>query len=1049
MLLHRLVLHNFKRYREEEIRFADGITGIVGNNGAGKSTIVEAIVFALYGLQGGTGAAYIVSSFASPKERCEVRLDFSVGGVEYAVRRTYRRTEASVQHDAALFMEREQLAEGVSDVALQVRRILGMGPEDFRHTVFAAQKDLLSLLDRQPGKRKEWFMRVLGIDHLRDEGLAVLKERLDLVERDLDQIGGRLQEVDEEATARRLEETGEKVRAAAVAIAEAGTVLSREEEAATVLGERLRTLEESERHHLRLLDQRQAGEREAGALRDECARLSGEIAACAASLAECETLAAGEGRDREVIEAFDEAEERRQAHEHCAERLQDLLSRAEETKKRLDSLDAALSRLDADAARLEDLRPAVQRLDEVRQSLAGERQKEGRDRDLQARIGAGGERVRGIERSLASLNGEIRTLAEKRDEFEALAPEISGYEALAAEAAHMQEIARILPDIEAEERACAGLRDAITPMQEGLTALGDLDAGIEQTGAALDGVAADLVRATSEREALTKAHEEKFRNIEDLRAIGPDSPCPTCHRPLHDHYETLLADLLREADEIAGTVGTLDARIERLTKERDDLTARRAALTATARTAEAHAREIAALKEGVRTRVEHIENLRKVISAKEEALSALGSPGYDPDRHRAVQERCVALEALKQRCDRLSGECTTLPGKLEEREQLLLDAETVFAEIDLARADRAALGFDPERLSGLEKEEAGLEGAWREYLAAETRLFERPAIGKERAAVHSRFEEQRLAIQRCGTAIEEIGHDEERHLSLRNEAEAARRRRERYLDLRIATGHLPSLEERLGAVRTAIQEAEGRLRDTETSIRALGFDPAVLQAMQEEARHAGERCTALREDLAGKRRDLAHLEGVRADLAARLERARALKGQAAALQGEREHLKLTRSLISEYASYLLGVVRGRLEGVVGEVLGEITDGRYDTVFIDEDFTPLINDMGADYPADRFSGGEQDDIAIALRIALSRYLAEVRGAQDATVLIFDEIFGSQDEERRANLIRALRTQEAHFPQIFLISHVGEVQEEFETTLRVEAGPGPESHVEVSE
>ncbi|MDD3112671.1 MAG: SMC family ATPase, partial [Methanofollis liminatans] len=164
MLLHRLVMRNFKRYREEEIRFADGITGIVGNNGAGKSTIVEAVVFALYGLQSGSGGAYIVSSFAGKKERCEVRLDFSVGGVEYAVTRTYRRTETSTQHDAALFMEGEQIAEGVSDVALQVRRILGMGPEDFRHTVFAAQKDLLSLLDRQPGKRKEWFMRVLGID---------------------------------------------------------------------------------------------------------------------------------------------------------------------------------------------------------------------------------------------------------------------------------------------------------------------------------------------------------------------------------------------------------------------------------------------------------------------------------------------------------------------------------------------------------------------------------------------------------------------------------------------------------------------------------------------------------------------------------------------------------------------------------------------------------------------------------------------------------------------------------------------------------------------
>ncbi|MDD4255587.1 MAG: hypothetical protein PHP59_09465, partial [Methanofollis sp.] len=85
-------------------------------------------------------------------------------------------------------------------------------------------------------------------------------------------------------------------------------------------------------------------------------------------------------------------------------------------------------------------------------------------------------------------------------------------------------------------------------------------------------------------------------------------------------------------------------------------------------------------------------------------------------------------------------------------------------------------------------------------------------------------------------------------------------------------------------------------------------------------------------------------------------------------------------------------------------------------------------------------------AIALRIALSRYLAGMRGMHDPAVLIFDEIFGSQDEERRANLVRALRTQEAHFPQIFLISHVGEVQDEFETTLRVELGPGPESHIE---
>ena len=67
MILDRLVLKNFKRFRDEKICFKDGITGILGNNGTGKSSLVQAIFFALYGVQAtGIAADYIVSSFASP-----------------------------------------------------------------------------------------------------------------------------------------------------------------------------------------------------------------------------------------------------------------------------------------------------------------------------------------------------------------------------------------------------------------------------------------------------------------------------------------------------------------------------------------------------------------------------------------------------------------------------------------------------------------------------------------------------------------------------------------------------------------------------------------------------------------------------------------------------------------------------------------------------------------------------------------------------------------------------------------------------------------------
>ena len=107
MILDRLEVRNFKRFSHAEIRFKDGITGILGNNGTGKSSLVQAIFFALYGVQAtGIAADYIVSSFASPKEKCEVRLDFRIGGDTYTVLRTFKKGK-TVTHDATIPQERE------------------------------------------------------------------------------------------------------------------------------------------------------------------------------------------------------------------------------------------------------------------------------------------------------------------------------------------------------------------------------------------------------------------------------------------------------------------------------------------------------------------------------------------------------------------------------------------------------------------------------------------------------------------------------------------------------------------------------------------------------------------------------------------------------------------------------------------------------------------------------------------------------------------------------------------------------------------------------
>ena len=156
MILDRLELNNFKRFRDEEIQFQDGITGILGNNGTGKSSLVQAIFFALYGVQAtGISADYIVSSFASPKEKCEVRLDFRIGGDNYTVVRTFKKGK-TVTHDASFHKNGKLMATGVSPVEER-------GEADARHGAGGLQEHHLRGPEGPPHAAREHARQAEGM----------------------------------------------------------------------------------------------------------------------------------------------------------------------------------------------------------------------------------------------------------------------------------------------------------------------------------------------------------------------------------------------------------------------------------------------------------------------------------------------------------------------------------------------------------------------------------------------------------------------------------------------------------------------------------------------------------------------------------------------------------------------------------------------------------------------------------------------------------------------------------------------------------------------
>ncbi|MEM9824913.1 MAG: SMC family ATPase, partial [Bacteroidota bacterium] len=104
---------------------------------------------------------------------------------------------------------------------------------------------------------------------------------------------------------------------------------------------------------------------------------------------------------------------------------------------------------------------------------------------------------------------------------------------------------------------------------------------------------------------------------------------------------------------------------------------------------------------------------------------------------------------------------------------------------------------------------------------------------------------------------------------------------------------------------------------------------------------------------------------------------------------------------------------------------------------DPNFEFYIYENGQAYPITRFSGGEIDLANLCLRIGISKAIAELSGKSEVlNFLGFDEIFGSQDEERRFEILAALDLLKEQYRQIYIITHVDKVKEHFPNILQIQ-------------
>ncbi len=184
MILKQLVLSNYRRYRSQQLIFNDGITGIVGKNGAGKSSILEAILWCLYGNRAArSGKDGIKHQDAEPSETCEVSLTFILNGVEYCLIRSL--IGKSNKTETKLTQQGRIDAVTTREVDSYIVKLLGLNLKGFLSSFFARQKELNALTDARPAERRNHLARMLGVGRL-DNAIDELKSDIKMNRKEID-----------------------------------------------------------------------------------------------------------------------------------------------------------------------------------------------------------------------------------------------------------------------------------------------------------------------------------------------------------------------------------------------------------------------------------------------------------------------------------------------------------------------------------------------------------------------------------------------------------------------------------------------------------------------------------------------------------------------------------------------------------------------------------------------------------------------------------------------------------------------------------------------